>query len=137
MREGRDQHRAVHPDGVHRGHHVVARDLRRAGQDAGPGAARMVAFIGVHLRINDHHDVTSHEYGFFTRSLASAVHRIGGSVCKKPRVKPSRGFPEHAHRSRPGTIRYPVRWVPHAAQPVSDRHATPCALEPSTIMPLL
>jgi len=55
-REGRDQHRAVHPNGVHRGHHGVARDLRRAGQDAGPGAARMVAFIGVHLRIYDHHD---------------------------------------------------------------------------------
>src|SRR5207248_6758825 len=74
--EGRDQHRAVYPNGVHRGHHVVARDLRRASQDTGPGATRMVAFIGVHLRIDCYHDVTSHEYGFFPRSLASAVHPV-------------------------------------------------------------
>src|SRR5205823_12736682 len=82
--EGPDQHRAVHPDSVHRGHHGVARDLRRAGQDAGPGAARMVAFIGVHLRIDYHHDVTSHEDGFFTHSLVYAVHRICGGVYKTP-----------------------------------------------------
>ena len=55
-RKWRDQYRAIDIDGVHRGHHVVARDLRRAGQDAGPGTTRMIAFIGVHLRINDHHN---------------------------------------------------------------------------------
>src|SRR6266446_1096275 len=64
-RKGRDQHRAVHPNGVHRRHHIVARDLRRAGQDTGPGTAWMVAFIGMYLRIYYHHDVTSHEDGFF------------------------------------------------------------------------
>jgi hypothetical protein len=107
--EGRDQHRAVDPDGVHHGHHVVARDLRRAGQDAGLGAARMAVFIGMHLCIYYHHDVTSHECRFFPRSLAYAVHRICGNLYKKHLAKPSRGFPEHAHRYRPGAIRYPSR----------------------------
>src|SRR6266702_8951703 len=91
-RKGRDQHRAVHPDSVHRGHHVVARDLRRAGQDAGPGATRMVAFIGVHLRIYDHHDATSHEYGFLP-ALSSMLCTVDLGVCAKNSIVGWRHLP--------------------------------------------
>ncbi len=56
-RKRRHQHGAVDTDGVHRGHHLVAGDLRRALQNAGPGAARMVAFVGVNLGIQCRHDV--------------------------------------------------------------------------------
>jgi hypothetical protein len=48
-------------DGVHGSHYVVTRDLWRAGENGGPGAARVVAFVGVNLSVYCHHDSTSHE----------------------------------------------------------------------------
>jgi hypothetical protein len=57
----RHQQRAVNTDGVHGSHHVVTCDVWRAGENGGPGAARVVAFVGVHLSIYGHHDRTSHE----------------------------------------------------------------------------
>ena len=53
--ERRDQQRAVDADGVHRRHHVVARDLGRAVKNRGPRPARMVAFVGVNLDIDRQH----------------------------------------------------------------------------------
>ena len=53
--ERRDQQRTVHADGIHGSHHVVARDLRRPAENAGPGSARVVAFVGVHLGIYCQH----------------------------------------------------------------------------------
>jgi hypothetical protein len=52
----RNQERPVDADGVHGGHHVVTRDLRRAVESGGPGSARVVAFIGVYLGIYCDHD---------------------------------------------------------------------------------
>ena len=46
--------RAVDADLVHGGHHLVARHLLGAVQDADPGAARMIALIAVDLRVDDH-----------------------------------------------------------------------------------
>jgi hypothetical protein len=51
----------VDTDGVHGSHHIVTRDLWRAGENGSPGAARVVAFVGVNLSIYCHHDLTSHE----------------------------------------------------------------------------
>ena len=59
MRERRHQQRAVDTDGVHGCHHVVAGDLRRSAQNAGPGSARMIAFVGVHLGIDCQHGFQS------------------------------------------------------------------------------
>ena len=53
--ERRDQDRAVDPDRVHGRDHLIARDLRRALQDADPGTARVVAFVGVDLRVDRRH----------------------------------------------------------------------------------
>ena len=53
---GRDQQRTVDADGVHGRHHVVARDLRRSVQKARPGAAGVVALVGVHLGVYRDHD---------------------------------------------------------------------------------
>ena len=47
---------AVDSDGVHRGHHLVAGDLRWAMEHARPRASRVVAFIGVNLGIQSRHD---------------------------------------------------------------------------------
>jgi hypothetical protein len=49
--ERRHQNRAVDADGVHGCHHLVAGDLRRPVESADPGAARTIAFIGVHLSV--------------------------------------------------------------------------------------
>ena len=47
----RDQHRAVDPDRIHRGHHLVAGHLRRTIESPDPRAARVVAFVGMDLGI--------------------------------------------------------------------------------------
>jgi hypothetical protein len=53
--ERRDQQCAIDTDRVHRRHHVVAGDLLRAGLNRGPGPARMIAFVGVHLGVDCWH----------------------------------------------------------------------------------
>jgi hypothetical protein len=54
--ERRDQDRAVDTDIVHRRNHLVAGDLRRTDQRTHPRPARMVALVGVHLRVDGGHD---------------------------------------------------------------------------------
>jgi len=53
----RHQHGAVDTDGVHRGHHLVAGNLRRAVENTGPGASRVVALVSVDLGIQCRHDL--------------------------------------------------------------------------------
>jgi hypothetical protein len=55
----RHQHGAVDTDGVHRGHHLVAGNLRRAVENAGPRASRMVALVSMNLGIQCRHDLIS------------------------------------------------------------------------------
>jgi hypothetical protein len=57
--EWRHQQRAVDADRIHRRHHLVTGDLRRPVQRRRPWPARMVALIGMHLRVDDGHDVSS------------------------------------------------------------------------------
>ncbi len=57
--ERRDQQRAVDADRVHGSDHLVAGDLGRAVENAGPGTARVVAFVGVNLCIQCRHDCQS------------------------------------------------------------------------------
>ena len=57
--ERRDQDRAIDAGGIHRGHHLVAGDLRRPVESADPGAAGVVAFVGVNLCIQYRHDLKS------------------------------------------------------------------------------
>jgi hypothetical protein len=54
-RIGRDEQRAINPDLVHRGDHLIAGDLRRPVKAADPGAAGMIAFVSVHLGIDRRH----------------------------------------------------------------------------------
>ena len=49
--ETNTEYRAVGADGVHGGHHLGAGNLRRPVERADPGAARVVAFVGVNLGI--------------------------------------------------------------------------------------
>ena len=49
--KGRDQHGAVDPDRIHRGHHLVAGHLRRTIESPDPRAARVVALVGMDLGI--------------------------------------------------------------------------------------
>jgi hypothetical protein len=44
----------------------------------------MVAFIGVHLRIDYHHDVTSHKYGFLPAPLPMLCTAALGVYAKTP-----------------------------------------------------
>src|SRR3954468_12077772 len=55
MLNGDTKNRAVDTNGVHGCHHLVARDLRRAGQRADPGTTGMVALVGVHLSVDRQH----------------------------------------------------------------------------------
>ena len=53
--ERRDQQCAIDADGIHRRHHVVARDFGGPVQDGGPGPAGVIALVGVHLGVDDGH----------------------------------------------------------------------------------
>ena len=64
--ERRDQHGAVDADRVHRGRHLVAGNLRWPVERGGPGAARVVAFVGVNLGI-DQVDPTAYFLAWFKR----------------------------------------------------------------------
>src|SRR5262249_50631867 len=77
--ERRDQHRAVDPDLVHCRHHLVAGDLRRPLESADPGAARVVAFIGVNLAIEYRHSFRPSR----SRYRAAAMSRFGRSQVKR------------------------------------------------------
>ena len=52
----RHQHCAVDADRVHRGYHLIARDVGWASQDGGPGAAGVIVLIRMHLGIDCCHD---------------------------------------------------------------------------------
>ena len=52
---GGDQQGPVDADRVHRGDHVVAGDLRGAGENPRPGAARAVALVGMDLGVDGRH----------------------------------------------------------------------------------
>jgi hypothetical protein len=49
-RKRRNQYRAIDAHGIHRRDHVVARDLRRTGENGGPGAAGVIPFVSVQAR---------------------------------------------------------------------------------------
>lgn len=49
----------------------IARDLVRTSQETGPGTARMVAFVCMHLGINEHHDGRSCPEGPAERMVGS------------------------------------------------------------------
>jgi hypothetical protein len=51
------RHATVDADGVHGRHHLIAGNLRRPVERAGPRAARVVAFVGVNLGIERRHDL--------------------------------------------------------------------------------
>jgi len=51
-RERRNQHRGIHPDRIHGGHHLIAGHLVRSGQNACPGPLRAVLFIAMDLSID-------------------------------------------------------------------------------------
>ena len=64
---GRDQQRPIDAHGIHRGHHVVARDLRRPVEMTGPGTAGMVALVAMDLGVDDRHEALpdcASVYGF-------------------------------------------------------------------------
>src|SRR5262249_12549972 len=54
-RERRNQDCAVDADGVHRDDHLVTRDLARSRQYGVPRPARVIALVGMHLRVDDQH----------------------------------------------------------------------------------
>ena len=79
-----DQQRAVDADGVHRRHHVVARDLRRAVQHRGPGPAGMIALVGVNLGIDRQHGFDPFAETGLPRNLqgtAGGDRREGAAPC--------------------------------------------------------
>ena len=53
--EGGNQYRAIHANRIHRLHHIRTRHFRRAMQHRMPGPARVIAFIGMDLGVNDWH----------------------------------------------------------------------------------
>src|SRR5215813_12138028 len=54
-RERRNQDCAADTDGVHRGDHLVTRDLARSRQFGVPRPARVIALVGMHLRVDGQH----------------------------------------------------------------------------------
>src|SRR5260370_11940593 len=84
--EGRPQHGAVDTDRVHGGHHLVAGNLRRTVEDAGPGASRVVAFVGVNLGIQCRHDLPSPEPMSF-RTLRCVLPRFKAALKAWPKMK--------------------------------------------------
>jgi hypothetical protein len=71
--ERRDQYGTVDADRVHRGHHLVAGDLRRPVQCADPGAARVVAFIGVNLGIEYRHSFRPSRWRYRAAAMSRFV----------------------------------------------------------------
>ena len=74
--EYRGQQAAIDTDGVHGLHHVGARDLRRPGQNLGPGAARMIAFVAVNLGINRHHEIRPPRPLSFSKGLSHSLAKL-------------------------------------------------------------
>ncbi len=71
----RDQQRRIDADRVHRGHHLLARRRGRTGEMPDPRPARLVAIIGMHLRVDREHRISP-------QSICR-VYLSGGTMCAK------------------------------------------------------
>ena len=74
--EHRGQQPAIDTDGIHGLHHVLARDLRWPGQNLGPRAARMIAFVAVNLGIDCHHEIRPPRPLSFSKGLSHFLAKL-------------------------------------------------------------
>src|SRR5215467_2025545 len=75
--ERRDQQRAVNTDGVHGGHHVVAGDLWRPVESCEPRAARVIAFVSVHLGVYRQHRSRPCSYDYRSKGMRGFASKRG------------------------------------------------------------
>jgi hypothetical protein len=74
--EYRGQQPAIDADGIHGLYHVGARDFRRAGENLGPWAARMIAFVAMNLGIYRHHEIRPPRPLSFSKGLSHFLAKL-------------------------------------------------------------